>query len=105
MIKNKRIYNYYQAIKYKYEYKYKILNKYIFIILYFNMDNNNKVNNTIFAKLLQSINNNKKLTVENIDFIESLSPDKKMEIILLYDKVIQANKKLFDSLLDTNRLK
>ena len=52
------------------------------------MDNNNKVNNTIFAKLLQSINNNKKLTLENIDFIESLSNEKKMELILLYDKII-----------------
>jgi hypothetical protein len=69
------------------------------------MDNNNKVNNTIFAKLLQSIKNNKKLTVENIDFIESLSSDKKMEIILLYDEVVETNKKLLDQLLHTNSLK
>jgi len=69
------------------------------------MDTNNKVNNTIFTKLLQSINNNKKLTVENIDFIESLSSDKKMEIILLYDKIVEANKKLLDGLLYTNSLK
>lgn len=69
------------------------------------MDNNNKVNNTIFAKLLQSIKNNKKLTVENIDFIESLSNDKKMEIILLYDKIVESNKKLLDELLHTNSLK
>jgi len=69
------------------------------------MDTNNKVNNTIFAKLLQSIKNNKKLTVENIDFIESLSSDKKMEIILLYDEVVETNKKLLDQLLHTNSLK
>jgi hypothetical protein len=69
------------------------------------MDNNNKVNNTIFAKLLQSINNNKKLTLENIDFIESLSNEKKMELILLYDKIVETNKKLLDELLNTNSLK
>ena len=69
------------------------------------MDNNNKVNNTIFAKLLQSINNNKKLTLENIDFIESLSNDKKMEIILLYDTILQENKKLLDELVYTKSLK
>jgi hypothetical protein len=69
------------------------------------MDNNNKVNNTILQKLLQSINNNKKLTVENIDFIESLSNDKKMEIILLYDKVVETNKKILDGLLNTSTLK
>jgi hypothetical protein len=69
------------------------------------MDNNNKVNNTIFAKLRQSINNNKKLTLENIDFIESLSNEKKMELILLYDKIVETNKKLLDELLNTNSLK
>jgi hypothetical protein len=69
------------------------------------MDNNNKVNNTIFEKLLQSISNNKKLTLENIDFIESLSNEKKMELILLYDKILGKNKKLLDELLHTNALK
>jgi hypothetical protein len=69
------------------------------------MDNNNKVNNTIFAKLVQSIKNNKKLTVENIDFIESLSNDKKIELILLYDKVLESNKKFLDGLLHNNSLK
>jgi hypothetical protein len=69
------------------------------------MDNNNKVNNTIFAKLLQSINNNKKLTLENIDFIESLSNEKKLELILLYDKIVETNKKLLDELMHTNALK
>ena len=63
------------------------------------------MNNTIFAKLRQSINNNKKLTLENIDFIESLSNEKKMELILLYDKIVETNKKLLDELLNTNSLK
>jgi hypothetical protein len=69
------------------------------------MDNNNKVNNTIFEKLLQSINNNKKLTLENIDFIESLSNEKKMELILLYDKIVGKNKKLLHEFFYTNTLK
>ena len=50
-------------------------------------------------------NNNKKLTLENIDFIESLSNDKKMEIILLYDTILQENKKLLDELVYTKSLK
>jgi hypothetical protein len=56
--------------------------------------NNNKVNKRIYVKLVNDIRNNKKLTVEDIDFINALSSDEKMEIILLYDKVIQANKEL-----------
>jgi len=51
------------------------------------------------------INNNKALTAENIDFIESLSNDKKMEIILLYNKVVESNKKLLDELLHKNLLR
>jgi len=70
-----------------------------------NNNNNNKVYNNIFTNLLRDIRNNKKLTVENIDFIESLSNDKKMEIILLYDKLIETNKKLVDALMNTNSLK
>jgi len=66
---------------------------------------NNKVYNKIFTNLIQDIRNNKKLTVENIDFIESLSNDKKMEIILLYDKVVESNKKLLDEFWHKNSLK
>jgi hypothetical protein len=66
---------------------------------------NNKVYNKIFTNLIQDIRNNKKLTVENIDFIESLSSDKKMEIILLYDKLLETNKKILDEILYNNSLK
>jgi hypothetical protein len=67
--------------------------------------NNNKVNNKIYIKLVHNIRNNQKLTIEEIDFINALSNDEKMEIILLYDKVMEANKKLLDVLLDTTTLK
>ena len=66
---------------------------------------NNKLYNIIYKKLKNDINNNKALTAENIDFIESLSNDKKMEIILLYNKVVESNKKLLDELLHKNLLR
>jgi len=66
---------------------------------------NNLVYTNIFTKLINDIRNNKKLTSENVDFIESLSNDKKMEIILLYDKVVEINKKLLDELMHTTSLK
>jgi len=66
---------------------------------------NNKVYNSIFTKLVNDIRNNKKLTAENIDFIESLSNGKKMEIILLYDKIVEVNKKLLNELLHTSTSK
>jgi hypothetical protein len=67
--------------------------------------NNNKVYNNIFTNLIHDIRKNKKLTVENIDFIESLPNDKKMEIILLYDKLLETNKKILDEILYNNSLK
>jgi hypothetical protein len=69
------------------------------------MNNNNKVNNRIYVKLVNDIRNNKKLTIEEIDFINALSSDEKMEIILLYDKVLQTNKELLNELLHTSTLK
>jgi vacuolar-type H+-ATPase subunit F/Vma7 len=69
------------------------------------MNDNNKVYNTIFTKLINDIRNNKKLTSENIDFIESLSNDKKMEIILLYDKLAESNKKLLNELMHHSSFK
>jgi len=63
------------------------------------------VYNTIFTKLINDIRNNKKLTSENVDFIESLSNDKKMEIILLYDELVESNKKILNELLHTSSLK
>ena len=67
--------------------------------------NNNKVYNNIYKKLLYEIRNNKKLSIENIDFIKSLSKDELVEIILLYDKIIEFNKKLVDELLHVNSYK
>ena len=66
---------------------------------------NNKVYTSIFTKLVNDIRNNKKLTAENIDFIESLSNDKKMEIILLYDKLLESNKKLLNELMHDSSFK
>jgi len=70
-----------------------------------NTNNTNKFYNNIYKNLINDIRNNKNLTRENIDFIESLSSDKKMEIILLYNKIVESNKKLLNELLHTNSLK
>lgn len=66
---------------------------------------NNKFYNNIYKKLKHDIKNNKPLTTENIDFIQSLSNDKKMKIILLYNKIVESNKKLLDELLHNNLLR
>ena len=68
-------------------------------------NNTNKLYNNIYKNLINDIRNNKPLTRENIDFIESLSNDKKMEIILLYNKIVESNKKLLDELLHKNLLR
>ena len=70
-----------------------------------NNNNTNKIYNNIYKNLINDIRNNKTLTRENIDFIESLSSDKKMEIILLYNKIVESNKKLLDELLHKNLLR
>jgi hypothetical protein len=62
--------------------------------------NNNTVNNRIYVKLIHDIRNNKKLTTEQKYYINGLSSDEKMEIIMLYDKVMEANKKILDELLN-----
>ena len=69
------------------------------------MNNNNKVYNNIFKNLIKDIRSNKKLTLEQIDFIESLANDKKMEIILLYDKELESKTKILHQLLHINSLK
>ena len=66
---------------------------------------NNKVYNNIYKKLLYDIRNNKKLSIENIDFIKSISKYELVEIILIYDKLIEFNKKLVDELLHVNSYK
>lgn len=63
--------------------------------------NNNNVNNKIYLKIVHNIRNSSKLTVEQIDYIKSLTSDEKMEIILLYEKVMEANRKLMEELLNT----
>ena len=60
-------------------------------------NNTNKLYNNIYKNLINDI--------RNIDFIESLSNDKKMEIILLYNKIVESNKKLLDELLHKNLLR
>jgi transcriptional regulator CtsR len=56
----------------------------------------NKINitNENFKKLINNIHDHKKITEENINFINSLPEDKKIEIIIEYDKIVQ--KLLYD---------
>jgi hypothetical protein len=66
---------------------------------------NNKVYNNIYKKLIHDIQDNKKLTIENIDFIKSLSKNDLIEIILVYDKITESNKKILDELLHSKSYK
>jgi hypothetical protein len=54
----------------------------------------NKVYNNIYKKLIYDIRDNKNLSIENIDFIKSLSKNELIEIILVYDKITESNKKI-----------
>jgi len=65
----------------------------------------NKVYNNIYKKLIHDIHDNKKLTIENIDFIKSLSKNDLIEIILVYDKITESNKKILDELLHSKSYK
>ena len=65
----------------------------------------NKVYNNIYKKLIHDIHDNKKLSIENKDFIKSLSKNELFEIILVYDKIIEFNKKLLDELLHSKSYK
>ena len=65
----------------------------------------NKVYNNIYKKLIHDIQDNKKLTIENIDFIKSLSKHELIEIILVYDKITESNKKILDELLHAKSYK
>jgi len=51
----------------------------------------NKINiiNENCKKLINNIHDHKKITEENINFIKSLPEDKKIEIIVEYDKIVQ----------------
>jgi hypothetical protein len=66
---------------------------------------NNKVYNNIYKKLIHDIQDNKKLTIENIDFIKYLSKDELVGVILVYDKITENNKKILDELLHAKSYK
>jgi hypothetical protein len=49
-------------------------------------ENSNKIYEKIFKNIKDKINNSKEISKEDIDFIESLPENKKMEIIKEYNK-------------------
>jgi len=64
----------------------------------------NKIYEKMFKKIKEKINQNKEISKEDIDFIESLPENKKMEIIKEYNKrTIEIEKML--ALLRTNELR
>jgi len=65
----------------------------------------NKVYNNIYKKLINDIRDNKNLSIENIDFIKSLSKNELIEIILVYDKITENNKKILHELLHSKSYK
>ena len=56
----------------------------------------NKIYEKIFKKILEKINQNKEISKEDIDFIESLQENKKMEIIKCYNKKTVEIEKLLE---------
>jgi hypothetical protein len=54
----------------------------------------NKIYEKILTNIKEKINNNKSITKEDIDFIESLSSEKKMEIIVEYNKRTIENERI-----------
>ena len=56
----------------------------------------NKIYEKIFKKILEKINQNKEISKEDIDFIESLQENKKMEIIKAYNKRTIETEKLLE---------
>ena len=56
----------------------------------------NKIYEKIFKKIKEKINQNKEISKEDIDFIESLSDNKKMEIIKEYNKKTVEIEKLLE---------
>ena len=57
---------------------------------YIKNKNNTDKNNERFKNLINDIRNYKKLTEEKLNFIKILQEDKKLEIILEYDKIAQS---------------
>jgi hypothetical protein len=59
----------------------------------------------MFDKLMKNIENNKNLSTEDIDFIESISDEKKMKIIKLYDKKLKSIICFTEELMQTKYLR
>lgn len=56
----------------------------------------NKIYENILKNIKEKIRTNKGMTKEDIDYIESLSHEKKMEIIMEYNKRTIENEKLLE---------
>jgi hypothetical protein len=56
----------------------------------------NKIYEKMFENVIQNIKTNKDITIEQMDFIESLSNEKKMEIIKEYNKKSKENKGMIE---------
>jgi hypothetical protein len=67
-------------------------------------ENSNKIYEKMFKNIKEKINQNKEISKEDIDFIESLQENKKMEIIKAYNKRTIETEKLL-ALLRTNELR
>jgi hypothetical protein len=58
----------------------------------------NKIYDKIFKNIKDKIKNNKPITKEDLDFIESLSSEKKMEIIMEYNKRTIENERIHEAM-------
>jgi len=56
----------------------------------------NKIYEKMFENVIQNIKTNKDITIEQIDFIESLSNENKMKIIKEYHKKSKENKEMIE---------
>jgi hypothetical protein len=56
----------------------------------------NKMYEKMYENVVQNIKTNKDITIEQMDFIESLSNEKKMKIIKEYNKKLKENKEIIE---------
>lgn len=61
----------------------------------------NKIYEKMFENVILNIKTNKDMTIEQMDFIESLSNEKKMKIIKEYNKKSKENKEMFELLINS----
>jgi hypothetical protein len=61
----------------------------------------NKIYETIFNNITKKISNNKELSKEDFDFVESLPSEKKMVIIREYNKKQKENTQILESIKNT----